>query len=228
MRAMSAATAVFVITLVPVVMQPDISQSAFLGAVFVTMIFFAGLSVQWIVAISSLLMAAGFIAYTTISNVQFRIDGFLARWSGADDGGRTQIDMVEDAFRQGGIAGRGLGEGWLKTAIPEAKNDMPLAVIGEELGLFGTFGVIMLFCMIWARAQHRIQYITDDFQRLAATGLAVLLLGQALINMLYTIGFLPPTGITLPFFSDGGSSLLASALTVGLLLALTRRWGVRG
>ena len=133
--------------------------------------------------------------------------------------------MVEDAFRQGGIAGRGLGEGWLKTAIPEAKNDMPLAVIGEELGLFGTFGVIMLFCMIWARAQHRIQHISDDFQRLAATGLAFLLLGQALINILYTIGFLPTTGITLPFFSDGGSSLLASALTVGLLLALTRRGG---
>jgi len=131
--------------------------------------------------------------------------------------------MAEDAFRNGGVEGLGLGEGRLKTSIPEAKNDMPLAIIGEEMGLIGALVVFGFFILVWTRTQRRLANMSNDFQRLGAIGLAFLLIAQALINIFYTIGLIPTTGITLPFFSDGGSSLIASALTVGFLLSLTRQ-----
>ena len=224
-KALGATVGAFALIAGLVILQPDISQTAFLGLLFLGMLFLAGLGVQWVV----LLMAAGAgglsLAYMSLAHVRYRIDSFVSRLRGTDGDMRDHNDMAADAFRNGGIEGLGLGEGRLKTSIPEAQNDMPLAIIGEELGLLGTLLVLILFLLIWLRVQSRLAGLGAGFPSLAAAGLALLLIGQALINIFYTVGLIPTTGITLPFFSDGGSSLLASALTVGLLLALTRQKG---
>ena len=206
--------------------QPDVSQAVLLGILFLGLVFLAGIAMQWVLLMVGFGIAALGTAYLNFNHVRYRIDEFLDRIKGIENNRRDQIDMAKDAFRHGGIEGLGLGEGTLKTAIPEAKNDLPLAIIGEEMGLIGTAVVFGLYLMIWNRIQSRLGTLATDFQRLAAAGLAFLLLAQALINIGYTIGYLPTTGLTLPFFSDGGSSLLASTLTVGFLLALTRQRGV--
>ena len=224
-RAFWAATAAFGTVVALVVMQPDISQALFLGLVFISLVFLAGIAFEWVLLLIASGISALGVAYLSLDHVRYRIDGFLARTRGTDGDRRDHNDMAEEAFRNGGVEGLGLGEGRLKTAIPEARNDMPLAIIGEEMGLIGALVVFAFFLMVWTRTQARLALITTDFQRLAAIGLAFLLLAQALINIFYTVGLIPTTGITLPFFSDGGSSLIASALTVGLLLALTRQRG---
>lgn len=218
-----AATGVFALTAALVAVQPDISQTAFMLVIFVALLFLAGLALEWILMLAAAGVGGLAAAYFTLSHVKYRLDGFLARIGGADGDLRDHNDMAQDAFERGGVAGRGLGEGNWKTYIPEAQNDMPLAIIGEELGLIGALIVMVLFFLVWTRTQRRLRTMTNSFQQLAAGGLAFLFVGQVLINVLYTVGLIPTTGITLPFFSDGGSSLIASALTMGLLLALTRQ-----
>ena len=227
MRAFLGAAATFGVTAGLVLMQPDVSQTAFLLLLFLALLFLGGLALEWVIFLFVLGAVAMAGAYLVIDHVRYRIDGFISRIAGTDGDLRDHNDMAEDAFRNGGIEGLGLGEGRLKTFIPEAKNDMPLAIIGEEMGLIGALVVFAFFLLIWTRTQSRLSALKTDFQRLGAAGLAFLLLAQALINISYTVGLIPTTGITLPFFSDGGSSLIASAMAVGLLLALTRHRGVR-
>lgn len=206
-----------------IITQPDVSQTAFIVVVFLVMVFMGGLALEWVVVLGGFASAAAVTLYFTIPHVRYRVDGFWMRTTGQDGNLRDHNDMAEDAFRNGGVEGLGLGEGRLKTSIPEAKNDMPLAIIGEEMGLIGALVVFGFFILVWTRTQRRLANMSNDFQRLGAIGLAFLLIAQALINIFYTIGLIPTTGITLPFFSDGGSSLIASALTVGFLLSLTRQ-----
>ena len=225
-RAFIAASAALATVAGLVMLQPDISQTLFLIALFLGILFLGGLAMEWVFLLTGLGAAGLGLAYLTLDHVRTRIDDFIARMLGQDDALYDHNDMAEEAFRQGGLWGRGLGEGRLKSSIPEAKNDMPLAIIGEEIGLIGGFTISGLFLFLWFRSQTRLRDLPSDFQRLAAGGLAFALLAQALINIFYTIGVIPTTGITLPFFSDGGSSLLATSIIVGLLLALTRRTGV--
>lgn len=209
-----------------VMMQPDISQTLFLVALFLGILFLGGLAIEWVFVLTGMAAGGLGLAYLTLDHVRYRIDGFIERTLGQDGNIRDHNDMAQEAFENGGLWGLGIGEGRLKSSIPEAKNDMPLAIIGEEIGLIGGITVSALFLFLWFRTQSRLKDLPSDFQRLAAGGLAFALLAQALINIFYTIGLIPTTGITLPFFSDGGSSLLATSVTVGLLLALTRRRGV--
>jgi len=227
-RAVLAAGSSFGLVALLVVLQPDISQALFLGLLFLALLFLAGIAMEWVLLLGGVGLGSLYLAYLSLDHVRYRLEAYWAHVRGTDGNTRTHNDMAEDAFRNGGIEGLGLGEGRLKTAIPEAKNDLPLAIIGEEMGLIGALVVFGLFFYVWTRIQGRLVGLVGDFQRLAAAGLAFLLLAQALINILYTIGLLPTTGITLPFFSDGGSSLIASAFTIGLLLALTRQRGARG
>ena len=226
-RAWAAATAVFACVAVLIYIQRDVSQTAFVTLIFLVMAFMAGVSWPWVLTLTGIGATAGMAAYHSVGHFRDRVDNFWARLWGHDGDRYDQLDMVEAAFRNGGLQGLGLGEGDLKTKIPAGVNDMTLAIIGEELGMIGVLAVFALILVLWARTQRRVANMTEDFPRLAATGLAFLLVGQALIHIFYTLGLLPPTGITLPFFSDGGSSLIASALTVGLLLSLTRQRGPR-
>ncbi len=226
-RAWAVATAAFACVAILIYIQRDVSQTAFVTLIFLVMAFIAGLSWPWVMMLTGIGVTAGLAAYHTVGHFRDRVNNFWARLRGQDGDQYDQLDMVEAAFRNGGFEGLGLGEGDLKSQIPSGVNDMTLAIIGEELGMIGVLAVFTLILVLWVRTQRRVSNMTEDFPRLAATGLAFLIVGQALIHIFYTLGLLPPTGITLPFFSDGGSSLIASALTVGLLLSLTRQRGPR-
>ena len=126
---------------------------------------------------------------------------------------------------RGGLRALGLGEGRMKNSYPRGAKRYALAIIGEELGMLGALLVFALFLIIWMRVQARISLMAPGFQSLAAAGLSLLLIGQALINIFYTVGLIPTTGITLPFLFRWRLFFLASALTVGLLLAFTRQKG---
>jgi cell division protein FtsW len=124
---------------------------------------------------------------------------------------------------EGGFFGRGPAEGTIKNVLPDAHTDFIFAVVGEEYGGIACLGLVGLFAYIVLRAMGRIIDEPDSFTRLAVTGLSVLFGLQALINMAVNVGLMPPKGMTLPFISAGGSSTLAIALSMGLVLALTRR-----
>ena len=227
-RALATAFGCFASIATLIFIQPDVSQTIFLTLVFLALVYLAGLSFQWVLVLISLGGVSAYTIYRVSERVRERVDGFITFLQGQENDNPTQIEMIADAFREGGVEGVGFGEGHLKTKIPEVKNDMPLAIIGEETGIIGALVVFGLFFLVWSRTQARLKSLTGDFQRLAAAGLAFLFVGQALTNILYTVGILPPTGITLPFFSDGGSSLIASSIIIGLLLSMTRQRGANG
>jgi cell division protein FtsW len=158
-------------------------------------------------------------AYYSVGHVRLRIDRFLH----LDAGQSYQATRARQSFVEGGLLGRGPGEGTIKSVLPDAHNDFIYAVIAEEYGVLACLVLLGLFALVVARAFARQMHEPDDFLRLGATGLALLFGMQAIINMVVNTGLLPTKGITLPFISIGGSSTLATGLGLGMLLALTRR-----
>jgi cell division protein FtsW len=158
-------------------------------------------------------------AYFIFPHVASRVDRFLDPASGDS----YQIDRAMEAFLNGGLFGRGAGEGIAKAYLPDAHADFIFAVAGEEFGLLTCLAIIALFLFIILRSLSRIMEDDDLFVTLAATGLVVQFALQAIINMASTVNLMPTKGMTLPFISYGGSSLLALGFGMGMLLALTRR-----
>jgi cell division protein FtsW len=164
--------------------------------------------------------AAGLVAaYLAFPHVAFRIDRFFNPVSGDF----SQADRAMRSFAEGGFLGRGPGEGTIKTALPDAHTDYIFAVVAEEYGAVACIGLLGLFAFVVLRVMIRAGHEPDATTRLAVIGLALLFGLQALINMGVNAGLLPAKGMTLPFISAGGSSMLAVSLTLGMLLALTRR-----
>jgi cell division protein FtsW len=124
---------------------------------------------------------------------------------------------------EGGFLGRGPGEGTIKTVLPDAHTDFIFAVVGEEYGVLASLGLVTLFAFVVLRALSRIAAQADTFTQHAVAALSVLFGLQAVINMAVNVGLIPAKGMTLPFISSGGSSLLAVSFTLGMVLALTRR-----
>ncbi len=192
-------------------------------SVWFAQFFLAGLNIFWIVAFS--LSAGGGLvaAYALLPHVASRIDRFLDPASGDS----YQVDRAMDAFMNGGLWGRGPGEGTMKQELPDAHADFVFAVAGEELGLVLCLVIIGLFGFIVLRGFSRLLQESNLFVVLAATGLFVQFGLQAVINMASSLELMPTKGMTLPFISYGGSSLLALGLGMGMALALTRkRFGV--
>lgn len=198
--------------------QPDIGQAALFVAVWLVQASLAGLPLLFVGAALALGAVGLFLAYQFEPHVRNRIDGFLH-----GEGDTYQVDKALDCFRSGGLFGAGPGEGWAKFRLPEAHTDYIFAVIGEEFGALACFAVALLYLAIVIRILLQLLEEEDPFILLAAAGLAAQFGGQAVINMCVNLALLPPKGMTLPFISHGGSSFLASALGMGLLLALTRR-----
>jgi len=199
--------------------QPDLGMAAVVIAVFFVQFLLAGLNLVWIAAF---LMAAGgglVGAYFALPHVASRIDRFLDPTAS----GSYQIDRAMDAFMNGGTWGRGPGEGTMKQFLPDAHADFVFAVAGEELGLVVCLVVVGLFAFIVLRGFSRLFQENNLFVVLAATGLFVQFGLQAVINMASSLELMPTKGMTLPFISYGGSSLVALGLTMGMSLALTRR-----
>ncbi|RIA47757.1 FtsW/RodA/SpoVE family cell cycle protein [Dichotomicrobium thermohalophilum] len=200
-------------------MQPDIGQLALIAMVWAGMFMAAGYPLRWMLAIA-LAGIAGLVAiYFSLPHAAERIDAFMG-WGGTVS---DQTAIALSAFSEGGWFGRGPGEGVLKTRLPDAHNDYVFAVIAEELGiaacllLVGVYAFVTLRAVAGALTQH------SPFVRVAISGLAMLFGFQALINMAVNVNLLPAKGMTLPFISYGGSSLVSMAMAMAMIIALSRR-----
>jgi cell division protein FtsW len=205
------------------VMQPDMGMTVLITSVTFCQLFIAGLPILWIfIAIAA--ACAGLIgSYFTFSHVHQRIDRFLDPSSGDKYTDRYQVNQSIEAFVNGGIFGRGPGEGTVKTHLPDAHADFIFAVAGEEFGLLLCTSILVMFAFIVVRSISRLFMEESLFRILAVSGLILQFGVQALINMASTVNLIPTKGMTLPFISYGGSSMMALALTMGIVLALTRK-----
>lgn len=203
--------------------QPDIGMLMVVLSVFVAQSFVAGLNVLLVGGMGALGVAGGIGAYFVLPHVRSRVDRFLDPSSGDT----FQITKALEAFGHGGLLGRGPGEGRVKNVLPDAHADFVFAVAGEEFGFIICLVILLLFAFIVVRGLVRLLAEHDLFVVLAATGLLAQFGLQAFVNMASSLHLIPTKGMTLPFVSYGGSSVLAIALGMGMLLALTRRRGPR-
>lgn len=199
-------------------LQPDFGQAALILFAWGVMYFVAGAPMALLTGLAGLVSAGGYFAYHNSEHFARRIDGFLS----ADLDPRTQLGYATNAIREGGFFGVGVGEGQVKWSLPDAHTDFIIAVAAEEYGLICVVAIIALYMVIVVRSLMRLMKERDPFIRLAGTGLACAFGVQAMINMGVAVRLLPAKGMTLPFVSYGGSSLIAGGIAVGMLLAFTR------
>lgn len=201
------------------VVQPDVGQTMLATLVWIAMLFVSGLALKG-AAFAAMLGAAGlYAAYLYFPHVAYRIDRFFGPQSSSD---YSQGARAIQSFVEGGFLGRGPGEGTIKTSLPDAHTDYIFAVVAEEYGAIACLALLALFAFVVLRALRHAESEPDAPTRLGIIGLALMFGFQALINMGVNVGLLPAKGMTLPFLSAGGSSMLAISLTLGMLLALTR------
>ncbi|MGB3810504.1 MAG: putative lipid II flippase FtsW [Parvibaculum sp.] len=200
-------------------LQPDFGQLMLVTMVFGAIFFMAGLSWRWIGSLAAVALIGAVAAYTLMPHVTSRVDRFL----NPESGDTYQIDRALDAFHTGGFFGRGPGEGEVKRILPDAHTDFIFAVAAEEYGIIAGLLIIGVFSFVVLRTLRRSMEEQDLFVQFASCGLIALFGLQALINMAVNVNLIPAKGMTLPFISYGGSSMIALALTMGMLLALTRR-----
>ena len=215
-RAYSAVLAA--LTVVLLALQPDFGQASLVLFSWCVMYFIAGAPLMLLFGVMGAAVLGGFFAYGASDHFARRIDGFLI----ADVDPRTQLGYAWNAIQEGGFFGVGVGEGTVKWSLPDAHTDFIIAVAAEEYGLIMVIAIILLYGTIVVRSLLRLQDERDPFVRIAGTGLACAFGVQALINMGVAVRLLPAKGMTLPFVSYGGSSVIASGIAVGMLLALTR------
>ncbi len=199
-------------------LQPDFGQACLVMFSWGVMYFVAGAPIALLVGLGMLAVMAGSIAYSGSEHFARRIDGFLS----PEIDPTTQLGYATNAIREGGFFGVGLGEGQVKWSLPDAHTDFIIAVAAEEYGLICVLVIIALYAAIVVRSLTRLMKERDPFIRLAGTGLACAFGVQAMINMGVAIRLLPAKGMTLPFVSYGGSSIIASGIAMGMLLAFTR------
>ncbi|MGF1563465.1 MAG: FtsW/RodA/SpoVE family cell cycle protein [Geminicoccaceae bacterium] len=202
------------------IMQPDTGMAVTVAAVFALQVFLAGL--PWIVMllIAGVGVGLAVLAYSSLAHVRARIDTFLDPESGGDT---YQIDRAIEAIQAGGLFGKGPGEGVVKYLLPDAHSDFIYAVVIEEFGVAIALFILVLFAWLFWRALSRLDEVADRFTLLAGAGLIGHFILQVMINIGVNLHVLPTKGTTLPFISYGGSALTGMALTMGWLLALTRR-----
>ena len=215
----SIASGLFIIAAVLLVAQPDVGQFILLSMVWGMQLVLAGLPLLWIGGLVLGGAVALGLCYLMIPHVTSRIDRFLDPASGDT----YQVDTALNAFRAGGIFGRGPGEGAVKKVLPDAHTDYIFAVAGEEFGTIACLVILTLFAVIVMRSLMLLTEEDDPFVVLATGGLITLFGLQAMINIGVNLALLPSKGMTLPFISYGGSSMLALGLSMGMVLALTRR-----
>ncbi|WP_425417506.1 putative lipid II flippase FtsW [Oricola indica] len=198
--------------------QPDLGQTVLLAGTWGAMFFIAGLSWLWIVVLGGVAASGMVGAYFVFPHVAARINRFLT-----GEGDTYQVDTGREAIIRGGWFGQGPGEGTVKRILPDSHTDFVFSVLAEEFGILLCAVLVGVFAFIVLRALSRAMRDQDPFQRFAVSGLAVLIGFQSTINIAVNLQLMPAKGMTLPFVSYGGSSMLAVALTAGMLLALTRR-----
>ncbi|MEQ8287022.1 putative peptidoglycan glycosyltransferase FtsW [Thalassospira sp.] len=199
--------------------QPDFGQTVVVTSIWSVQIFLAGLPIILVFCLGLGAVGLAVGAYLILPHVQSRVDRFLDPASGDN----YQIERSMEAFMNGGIMGRGPGEGWVKNSIPDAHSDFIFAVAGEEFGLLFCILVVGVFTFIIMRGLSRLMGERNLFVVLAVSGILVQFGLQAVINMASTLQLVPPKGMTLPFVSYGGSATIGIAVGMGFVLALTRK-----
>ena len=201
--------------------QPDFGQTVLITLVFGALLWAGGLAWKHTAMLAAAGAAGAAGAYAALPHIRARIADFLSPVS--DAAARTQTDIAMDAIARGGVWGAGPGEGEIKHVLPMANTDFVFSVAAEEFGLFASLAIIGLYALLFLRAWMLAMRLTDPFAQLATAGLALLFGLQALVNIAVNLDLAPPTGMTLPFISYGGSSMAALCFSAGLMLALTRK-----
>ena len=200
------------------VIQPDFGQTMLVVLVWSALFFMAGMRIIWVFGIAGVASAGLTVAYYTVPHVAARIQKFMNPASGDT----FNIDIATESFMRGGWFGTGPGEGTVKRMLPEAHTDFVFAVAGEEFGVALCLALAALFAFIVVRSLLRAMKNEDPFTRFAAAGLTMLFATQSAINMSVNLRLIPAKGMTLPFISYGGSSMISLAYAIGMLVALTR------
>jgi cell division protein FtsW len=218
MPATSMALTLLLTLVALLVMEPDFGQTMLILMVWGALFFIAGMRMIWVAGLAGAAGAGLFGAYLLVPHVAGRIKRFVNPASGDT----FQVDTAMEAFSNGGWFGLGPGEGIAKRSLPDSHTDFVFAVAAEEFGIVLCLALLALFAFIVIRALSRAYSTEDMFARFAASGLAIMFGVQAAINMSVNLQLIPAKGMTLPFISYGGSSMVSLAYGVGMLLALTR------
>ena len=201
-------------------MQPDLGMTVLISATFFCQLFVAGLSLFLVFLAFLFIVFISLFSYFIFDNVQSRINSFLGGISGTDT---YQIDLSIKAFQNGGLLGKGPGQGILKERIPDANTDFIFAVAGEELGLIFCLVIILIILSIIVRTLINVLKVEDTYKIIAISGLICSFGLQCLINIFSSLGLIPTKGMTLPFVSYGGSSMISVSILFGFLLSLTNK-----
>ena len=199
--------------------EPDFGQTVLITMAFGAAFFMAGVPIRWILGMGGAALAGTVAVYLTFQHVATRVRLFLHK-DGADS---HQVDKALDAIAAGGLFGRGPGEGVMKRHVPDGFTDFIYALAAEEYGLVFSLALITVLAIVVLRGLFKSMRLSDPYEQVAAAGLFVLVGQQAFINIAVNLNMVPTKGMTLPFISYGGSSMLAMGLTLGMAMALTRR-----
>jgi cell division protein FtsW len=209
----------FLIVTSLVLLEPDVGMTIMLSAIWGVQIFIAGISFIYVFILLNLFFVILFVSYFFFPHVAKRIDGFLSPEAESN----YQINRALLAIENGGVFGKGPGEGVIKNSIPDSHADFIFAVIGEELGLIVAIILILTYSFLVCRGFFKLLKEKDIFVFYAVSGLLIQIAFQSIINIGVTVKLLPAKGMTLPFISYGGSSMMAIAINIGFILALTRK-----
>ena len=219
MPATSMALVLLLMLVSLLVMEPDFGQTMLILLVWGALFFIAGMRMIWVAGLAGAAAGGLFGAYLLVPHVAGRIKRFMNPASGDT----FQVDTAMEAFSNGGWFGLGPGEGVAKRSLPDSHTDFVFAVAAEEFGIILCLALLALFAFVVIRALTRAYSSEDMFARFAASGLAIMFGVQAAINMSVNLQLIPAKGMTLPFISYGGSSIVSLAYGVGMMLALTRQ-----
>ncbi len=219
MPATSIALSGLTVVVALLVLEPDFGQTMLIVMVWGALFFMAGMRMIWVFGLAGAGAAGLFTAYLLVPHVAGRIRRFMDPASGDT----FQVDMAMESFTRGGWFGQGPGEGTVKRILPDSHTDFVFAVAAEEFGIVLCLALLALIAFIVIRALRNAYRSDDLFTRFAAAGLAMLFGVQSAINMAVNVHLIPAKGMTLPFISYGGSSMISMAYGMGMLLALTRQ-----
>ena len=205
----------FLALILLVLLQPDLGMTILIASTFFCQLFIAGLPMMLVLYGLALILSLSVLSYFFLDHVKSRIDSFLGN---ADT---YQIDLSLSAFKSGGIFGKGPGQGDLKEKIPDANTDFIFAVAGEELGLIFCLIILIIILSIVIKTLLKVLKVDNPYKIIAISGLICSFGLQSLINIFSALGMIPTKGMTLPFVSYGGSSMLATSILFGFLLSLT-------
>jgi cell division protein FtsW len=219
----SIAFGLYAVAVVLLLLQPDVGQTVLITIAFGAAFFMAGVPFAWMMGLGGAALVGGVSLYFVFDHVSSRVNKFLSADTGDAHQSASQVARAQEAIAAGALFGRGPGEGVMKRNVPDLHTDFIYSVAAEEYGLIFSLLLITLFAFIVLRGLYKSMRLSDPFEQVASGALFVLVGQQAFINIAVNLKMIPTKGMTLPFISYGGSSMLAMGLTLGLALALTRR-----